>query len=154
MENPPFGKTGSVEKLVRRVERFWFQPVGCAALGAALRRVLTGALRPPGRAETPERTGAECAAAMGAAATNACEPDMPALAPPPRCACAMNGSVKPRSKTRIVRRMVVIPDEALTVLHCIRRSHLLQRYPQFAVANSARALGFPATRDCAITEGP
>jgi hypothetical protein len=51
--------------------------------------------------------------------------------------------------------MVATPNEALTVLHCIRRTLRLQRYSEFSSADfGARRLGFPATRDCAITEGP
>jgi len=50
--------------------------------------------------------------------------------------------------------MVATPDEALTVLHCIRRAHRLLRYPNSSAPISPRRLGFPATRDCAITEGP
>jgi hypothetical protein len=142
VENPPFGKTGSVEKLLRRVVRCWFQPVGCAALGAALRRVLTGALRTTGLAETAERTGAACATATGAAATKACAPDMAGIAPPPCCcACPIKGSVETRSRTRNMRRMIATPDKALTVLHCIRRAHRLQRYPQFVSADFGTASG-------------
>jgi hypothetical protein len=53
VENRPFGKTGSVEKLLRRVV-VWFQPVGCAVLGAAVTRVLAGALRTIGLAGMEE----------------------------------------------------------------------------------------------------
>lgn len=113
-ENPPFGKTGSVEKLLRRVVVVWFQPVGCAALGTALRRVPAGALRTTGLAEKEERTGAAWATAAGAAATNACAPEMDGIAPPPCCcACPMKGSVETRRRTRIVRRMVATPNKAL-----------------------------------------
>ena len=37
--------------------------------------------------------------------------------------------------------MIPTPDEALTVLHCIRRAHLLQRYPKFVSANFGTASG-------------
>jgi len=53
VENRPFGKTGSVEKLLRRVV-VWFQPVGRVVLGAVATRVLTGALRTIGLAGTEE----------------------------------------------------------------------------------------------------
>ena len=54
----------------------------------------------------------------------------------------------------MVRRMVLTPDEAFTLLHFIRRGHRLQRYPKFSATVSRVRLGFPATRDCAITEWP
>ena len=140
-ENPPFGKTGSVEKLLRRIV-VWFQPVGCVVLGAAVTRVLAGALRTTGRVEPAERTGAACATALGAAATNACAPDMAGIAPPPRCcACPITGRVKTRSERSNVRRMVATPDEVLTVLHCIRRAHRLQRYSQFFSADVGASTG-------------
>ena len=37
--------------------------------------------------------------------------------------------------------MVATPNEALTVLHCIRRAHRLQRYSQFFFADSGAAAG-------------
>lgn len=50
--------------------------------------------------------------------------------------------------------MIATPDEAFTVLHFIRRGHRLERYPKFRATVSHARLGFPATRDCAITERP
>jgi hypothetical protein len=46
------------------------------------------------------------------------------------------------------------PNKALTALHCIRRSYPLQRYRFSRSALFPPRLGFPVTRDYAITEGP
>jgi len=37
--------------------------------------------------------------------------------------------------------MIPTPNEALTVLHCIRRAHRLQRYSRFAAADSRAMAG-------------